>query len=471
MSRGSGTLAFSLALILGDIVAILGAYSLAYILRVKLSDAPIANFVPAEAYFMSLLVLLPFVVIFFSLIGSYSIENKAKKSVWLTRLLVGAIGAMLFMISIDYFLPHDDLFPAKLVPLYGLLFSVGLLLIIRGGIYITRRIWLLKDKNLQSVVIIGDEATAKDVLKSIQRRGSGYKLQAVVGDRRLKFVTHSSFKEAVKRKRPDVIIQVATSESPVMDADLIQYCAKRYVEFKFVPVDSNNLTSKVNFELFMGDFPLLNIRQTTLVGWNRIIKRVFDLLIAVLAVIILSPILVLVAVINMFVFGKVIFTHTRLTRGNKKFKMYKFQTVRNDLNGLTPEEAFTKLGRPDLIKSYRDNGDFLEDDPRYGAWSRFLRATSLDELPQLFNVLKGDISIVGPRALIPQELEGYGDKHLILNVRSGITGLAQISGRRDLPWAERRKLDIYYVQNWSFGLDVQILLSTAWQILTRRGAH
>src|SRR5690606_36963525 len=184
-----------------------------------------------------------------------------------------------------------------------------------------------------------------------------------------------------------------------------------------------------------------------------------------------SPILLIISIINLIVFGKVIFKHTRLTRGDQKFQMHKFQTVRNDLNGLTPEEAFTKIGRPELIKIYRDNGDFLENDPRYGAWSKFLRKTSLDELPQLWNVLRGDISLIGPRALIPNELEGFEDKHLILNVRSGITGLAQISGRRDLPWAERRKLDIYYVQNWSFGLDLQILLSTAWQIVTRRGAR
>lgn len=471
MNRSSGSLVFSLALIFGDIVAILGAYSLAYIIRVRVSDAPVANFVPAEAYFLSLLVLLPFVVLFFSLIGSYAINSRSKKSIWLTRIIVGALGAMLFMISIDYFLPNEHLFPAKLVPLYGLVISIALLLIARGGIYLTRRIWLLKDKNLRSVMVIGDSRTAQDVIKSVQRKDSGYKVQAVIGDKRLKFVTHSSFKDAVKRKIPDVIIQVATNENPVIDTDLIQYCAKRYVDFKFVPSDVSNLTSKVEFELFMGDFPLLNIQQTTLVGWNRLIKRLFDLIIGLVATVILSPILLIVSLVNLIVFGKVIFKHTRLTRGDQKFQMYKFQTVRNDLNGLTPEEAFTKIGRPELIKIYRDNGDFLEDDPRYGAWSRFLRKTSLDELPQLWNVLKGDISLIGPRALIPNELDGFNDKHLILNVRSGITGLAQISGRRDLPWAERRKLDIYYVQNWSFGLDVQILLSTAWQIVTRRGAR
>jgi lipopolysaccharide/colanic/teichoic acid biosynthesis glycosyltransferase len=171
------------------------------------------------------------------------------------------------------------------------------------------------------------------------------------------------------------------------------------------------------------------------------------------------------------VFGKAFFSQNRLTRNDQIFHLFKFQTVRKDLNGLTPEEAFKKIGKPELIKQYRDNGDFLPNDPRYGAWAKFLRKTSLDELPQLWNVFRGDISLVGPRALIPEELNGYHQKHVILTVKSGLTGLAQISGRRDLPWEQRRKLDIYYVQNWSFALDIQILLTTGWQVLTGRGAQ
>lgn len=90
------------------------------------------------------------------------------------------------------------------------------------------------------------------------------------------------------------------------------------------------------------------------------------------------------------------------------------------------------MGRPDLIKPLADGGDQLPNDPRYGVWGNFARKTSIDELPQLFNVLIGDISLVGPRALIPQEINAYEKKHAILNVKSGITGLAQVSGRRDL---------------------------------------
>ncbi len=128
------------------------------------------------------------------------------------------------------------------------------------------------------------------------------------------------------------------------------------------------------------------------------------------------------------------------------------------------------MGRPELIKEYRNNGDFLSNDPRVTKLGKFLRKTSLDELPQLWSVFRGDISLVGPRALIPEELNQFEHKHTVLNVKSGVTGLAQITGRRDLPWEQRRKLDVFYVQNWSFGLDIQILFKTAWQVLTGRGA-
>ncbi len=129
------------------------------------------------------------------------------------------------------------------------------------------------------------------------------------------------------------------------------------------------------------------------------------------------------------------------------------------------------MGKPELIKKYRDNGDFLPDDPRISGIGKFLRKTSLDELPQLWNVLRGDISLVGPRALVPEELNQYDKKHAILSVKSGLTGLAQISGRRSISFEERRKLDVYYVQNWSFWLDISILIRTLRAVLTGNGAE
>lgn len=137
---------------------------------------------------------------------------------------------------------------------------------------------------------------------------------------------------------------------------------------------------------------------------------------------------------------------------------------------MSPEAAFEKMGKPELGNRYRENGDQLKNDPRVTKFGKFVRATSLDELPQVYSVLAGTISLVGPRALVSGELKKYPNKNLILSVKSGLTGLAQVSGRRNISFEDRRSLDVYYVQNWSFLLDLQIMLQTAWMVVTRKGA-
>lgn len=469
MKRGRNSLAFTLALVIGDAIAILSAYVVAYVLRVSLDHTPIAKDVSAVGYFESLLVLLPFIIILFSLIGTYH-SRPQKKIAQVGRLLTGAFSAMLLMIAIDYF-SVDPIFPAKLVPLYGFGLSIVFLSIIRSIIYFERWLQQRKSVGVESVMVIGSNDVAKDIVANIEQRGGSYRIHSAVGDRRLKWITHKTFTEAITNHNPNVIIQVATADDPTINYEILQFAQKNFIDFKFVPSEVNDLPDRVDLELFMGDIPMMSVSQTTLLGWGRVAKRGFDLVVSVLALLLLSPVFLIVAIVNKIVLGKALFHHTRLTRGNQPFQLYKFQTVRSDLNGLTPEEAFKKIGRPELIKQYRDNGDFLADDPRYGRWSKFLRKTSLDELPQLFNVLISDISIVGPRALIPEEMNQYEKKHAILNVKSGITGLAQISGRRDLPFEQRRKLDVYYVQNWTFWLDLQIIGRTFLQVLTGRGAE
>ena len=165
-----------------------------------------------------------------------------------------------------------------------------------------------------------------------------------------------------------------------------------------------------------------------------------------------------------------IYSEERLSQYNRKFKIYKFRSMKPEFSGLSPEEAFKKMCHPELIKKYRKNGDYLPNDPRITRIGHFMRKTSLDDLPQLWNVIRGDISLVGPRALVPGELKTYGDRSLLLTVKSGLTGLAQVSGRRDISFEERRSLDIYYVKNWSLGLDFQILLRTVKAVFKHEGA-
>lgn len=456
---------------IGDALAIVGAYSIAFILRVKISDAPVVTAIAADTYLESLLFLLPFVIIIFSVVGLYrTVRNDSILST-IGKLLLGAFLAMLFMVFIDYFHPAT-VFPAKKVPLYGLGLSIIFLAIERSILYLLRYLRNRTNVGLPSVLVIGDNETAKLLVRDIERPSSSYRLQGVVGDGRLKWTTYKTFDEAVANFLPNIIIQVTSADKPKVDNKVLTFAQKNYIDFKFVPSDINDLSDHVEMELFMGDIPMMSVEPTRLVGWGRFVKRFFDIIISLIAIIVLSPVFLLVFIAEKLTDPKAsaVFHQIRLTRGDHKFMLYKFRTQYAKYDGTTPEQAFKKMGKPELIKQYRDNGDFLDDDPRVTPIGKYLRRFSLDELPQLFNVLRGDISLVGPRALIPQELNRYEQKHKILNVKSGITGLAQISGRRDLPWEQRRKLDVYYVQNWSFALDIQILFKTVWQVFTSRGA-
>lgn len=469
--RSKNFILLSLVTLVSDALAIIASYVLAFILRVKISDIPVYHSIPSEVYLQSLLLLLPCVIFIFSLLGLYRFKNNNTLRQTAGKLIIGAALAMVFMAFIDYFHPVT-IFPAKLVLIYGFIISIILLFITRGviglALYLLHRFaWAA-----ESVLIVGDGEIARLLVNDIKRPTSKYSLCGVVGDKRFKFVNFHSFKEAIEHIKPDIIIQVSDKTQPQIDPEILQFAERHYIDFKFIPSDVNNLSNQAVPELFMGDIPLISIEPTKLVGWGRFAKRAFDIVFSLLGILLLSPLFIFVYVAEKITDRKAsaIFCQTRLTRGDKKFKLYKFRTQYAKFDGTTPEQAFTKIGQPELIKQYRDNGDFLYNDPRVTTLGRVLRRLSLDELPQLFNVLRGDISLVGPRALIPEELNSFDKKHLILNVKSGITGLAQISGRRDLPWQQRRELDVYYVQNWSFGLDLIILWRTVWQVFTSKGA-
>ncbi|MDO4271465.1 MAG: sugar transferase [Candidatus Saccharibacteria bacterium] len=470
--KGRFSVLFTLLLMIGDALAVIGAYSIAFILRVKISDVPIKNAVAADTFLESLLLLLPFVIFIFGIVGLYRTVRHDTVIKTAGKLLLGAFFAMLFMVFIDYFHPAN-VFPAKKVLIYGFGLSIILLVVERSVLYLIKFLRHRGNYGLPGVLIIGDNDVAKLLVQDIERPTSNYRLQGVVGDGRLKWTTHKTFEEAVANFRPHIIIQVTTSEKPKVDTKILKFAQENYIDFKFVPSDINDLSDHVEMELFMGDVPMMSVEPTRLVGWGRFGKRLFDIVISLLAIIIFSPILLIVYIAEKIADPKAnaIFHQTRLTRGDHEFQLYKFRSQYQKYDGTTPEQAFKMMGKPELIKQYRDNGDSLPNDPRITPVGRVIRKISVDELPQLFNVLRGDISLVGPRALIPQELNKYEKKHLILNVKSGITGLAQISGRRDLPFEQRRKLDVYYVQNWSFWLDVQILFKTAWQVLTGKGAE
>lgn len=181
-------------------------------------------------------------------------------------------------------------------------------------------------------------------------------------------------------------------------------------------------------------------------------KRVLDLFLAVPALIVLMPLLLILAILVRFLLGSPVF----------------FKQKRPGLHG----QPFLLLKFRTMTDSRDAGGDLLPDSERLTSFGRFLRATSLDELPELFNVLKSDMSLVGPRPLLMQYLERYSPEQSRRHeVRPGITGWAQVNGRNALTWEEKFELDVWYVDNWSLWLDIKILFITVWKILKREGIN
>jgi lipopolysaccharide/colanic/teichoic acid biosynthesis glycosyltransferase len=283
---------------------------------------------------------------------------------------------------------------------------------------------------------------------------------------------YQNFSEAanhLKNKQLHSIVQTELYSNGELNNDILSFAQENHVTYGFVPGNSELFVGNIQADLYYS-VPIIAVHQTALIGWGRVVKRSTDLLVGMFTLIIATPLMLFIAIaIKVTDGGPILFRHERLSRYNRKVRVFKFRSHRIAYSGLEPEAAFRKMGREDLIEKYRRMGDQLPDDPRVTKIGRFMRRYSLDELPQLINVLKGDISLVGPRALVAYELDRYPKKNLILSVRSGLTGLAQISGVRDLSFLERRKLDLYYVENWTFWGDIVILAKTFWVVIRHKG--
>ncbi len=214
---------------------------------------------------------------------------------------------------------------------------------------------------------------------------------------------------------------------------------------------------------------LLEMEDRLALKRNSITKRTFDILCAFIGLLVLSPLfLLIVLMIKLDSRGPAFFGHKRLGKGGRYFTCYKFRTMRPDA-----EQVLKDLLRRDPEARAQWQKDFkLKNDPRITRIGTFLRKTSLDEIPQLWNVLKGDMSLVGPRPIVTDEVERYGDKaRYLFKVPPGITGLWQVSGRNDIDYEERVLLDEYYAKNWSLWLDIEVIIRTFGAVLKKQGAY
>ena len=337
---------------------------------------------------------------------------------------------------------------------------LGLVLLLFGRY--TARQWLIRRRArgllLHRVVAVGDEAAVEHLRTQLHREPhAGY--DVVVG-----VPVHGDVLAAVREAKADT---VAITNCPEMTTPRLREISwllegtgiQLIVQPKLTDVAGPRITIAP-----VGGLPLMHVDEPEFTGWRRITKITFDRAAALVGLILLSPVLLGVALaVRRTSPGPALFRQRRAGTHGQEFRVFKFRTMYQDaearLAGLQMHNESDGL----LFK--------IKDDPRVTKVGKFLRRTSLDELPQLINVLRGEMSLVGPRPLPVDDEEFQGHVRRRLLVRPGITGLWQVSGRSDTSWDDAVRLDLYYVENWSITLDLMILARTVRAVTRGSGAY
>lgn len=470
---------YSIALIICDFSILLLAFGLAYIWRVQFDPRPLVADITSNQFFLTSLALIPLWIIVFGLLGLYSSRVYTKRTAEWGRLFVGAVIGILIVIGYSFVI-DQPVFPARLVAVYAFVSSFFLLVFGREVLREIRTILFRFGKGISRVLIIGNSPATRDIATQLSDTyKSGYHIVAIAGPkstlpdqfRGTQFRTVEHALAHLKAQRITTIIQTDLYDVVERNQKILHAARTNHIHYCFIPGETEFYSGKNLVDVFLG-YPIISVHQTPLVGWGEVVKRLFDFVFTLLTLLILSPLLLLLVVAQkIFNPGPIFFVNKRLGLHAKPFGLYKLRSMKREYSGQDAIKIFTSMKRHDLVEEYRVHRKVLND-PRITAFGHFLRRTSLDELPQLFNVLKGNMSLVGPRPILPDELGFYkGRGSLLHSVKPGMTGLWQVSGRDDLPFEKRVELELYYAQNWSFWLDIKILLKTLPAVFKKGSAH
>ncbi len=470
---------YSLLLISADLIVLMLAFGLAYFIRVQLDSRPLVNQIYSIEFLLTFIAVAPFWIATLASLGLYDPNIRNKRVNEFFRLLLGSFIGILLVIGYS-FVVNKPVFPARLVAVYAFIGSFILLFSSRFIIH-SFRAWLFKNGyGAHRLLVIGNSEAARDIITQLKdTKRTGYHISAVAGPKKilpenLEATHYSSVDRAlnvIEQLKITAIIQTDLFEDELRNQRILAASQTHHIDYSFIPSEAEFYSGKNTVNVFLG-YPMISVSQTPLIGWGEIAKRIFDLIITIPLLVVLSPFLLLIALLQkIFNPGPVLYKSKRLSRYSDSFDLYKFRSMNSKFGKKDASEEFREMGREDLAQEYEVNRK-VKNDPRITALGKFLRITSLDELPQLFNVIKGDLSLVGPRPILPQEMKLVkGRTSLLHSVKSGVTGLWQVSGRSDLSFEKRVELEMYYAQNWSFWLDIKILFKTIRVVFRRNGAE
>lgn len=469
---------YNLALMAVDIFVLLLAFVAAYVLRVTLDDRPLLNAVYAYDYLLLSVAVIPIWIIIFAFLGLYNTSTHSRRLLEWSKLAIGAFMGILVIIGWEY-VTQVAFFPARLVAVYALVAAFVFLVFAREISRAARSLVYLTGRGTYKLLIIGNTEAIADIATSLSdTKRSGYEVVALAAPKKFTpkgmDVKHYSRMETalgnLERDGITAIIQTDLYDNVERNQRILGAAQQAHISYSFIPGEPEFYSGKNTIDVFLG-YPMINVYQTPLVGWGAIVKRFFDQIVSGILILLLSPIFILIALLQKIVNpGPVFYTSKRLSRFSEPIDLIKFRSMGAKYGSKDAADEFREMGREDLAFEYEKYRK-VEKDPRITKFGAFLRKTSLDELPQLFNVWKGELSLVGPRPILPQEAHFARSRTPLLHsVKSGMTGLWQVSGRSSLSFDERIELELFYAQNWSFWLDIKILFKTIKVVFRRDGA-
>lgn len=469
---------YSLILIIADFLTLLVAFGIAYILRVQFDPRPLISQVYATQFFTTFALLAPFWILIFAALGLYQATTYNRRLVEWGKIAVGAFIGILLVIGWEY-ISELHLFPARLVAVYALVASFLLIVVERELLRVTRSLLFYFGRGVSRVLIIGDSSATRDIADNLSNTyKSGYKVVAIAGPKKVippglevrHFTSVDNALKKIKELRITTIIQTDLYDSAARNQQILGAAQVHHISYSFIPGEAEFYAGKNTVDVFLG-YPMISVSQTPLIGWGAMTKQVFDTIVSLVLIILLSPVLLILILLQLiFNPGPVFYISKRLSKFSEPVNLIKFRSMSPKYGKKDAAAEFREMGREDLALEYEKNRK-VANDPRITRFGNFLRKTSLDELPQIFNVLRGDLSLVGPRPILPQEANFSPNRTALLHsVKSGVTGLWQVSGRSNLSFEERIELELFYAQNWSFWLDIKILFKTLAVVIRKKGA-
>lgn len=454
---------YSLVLVPVDALALLLAGFATWYLRFRVEVPGLreaGQVLSPEQLLRALFWIVPLFLVVFAVAGLYAAYRERRFLDEVFRVLLAVSTGTLAIIVALFFRQAAD--TSRFVVLAGWVLTI---VTVTLGRYIVRAVerWQrTRGVGVHRVVLIGGNETGRR-LRTVFREHPemGVRVVATLAGHDIDHLLRE-LERVVAGHHPHEVIETEHSMPQEDSERLLDFCDEHRLQFKFTPNTFETQATNVGIATISG-IPIVELKATPLEGWGRVGKRVADIVGAGTGIVVLSPVLLALALaVKLGSRGPIFYKDNRVDR-DRVFKLLKFRSMYDNVDHMRKELMALNERTGPMFK--------IKNDPRVTPVGRFIRKTSLDELGQLFNVIRGDMSLVGPRPHRPDEIAQYERHHKkLLRIKPGITGLAATSGRSDLDFEEEVRLDTYYIEHWSLLLDLKIMLRTIPVVLSRKSA-